>query len=922
MKASAGSGKTYTLAQTYLSLLKKRFDYRHILAVTFTNKATAEMKERILSNLAARAESDPQAFQMLKDILHDYGAFNVSTIDKFFQQALKSFSREIGQFGSYQIELDKASLIEEAMDRILDSMSDPDSEVVRWLRNSARIKIDEGAKLNMEKDLYVIGKELKNEEYRELKERYGIDERKEFSPERLSAVRKECRECIDAFHKKAESFGLEVRKGVKLKEPVKTVMKKDPALAAFFETEYPAYLTAWIINSQLYSLGLAGEFFKAFDELLKEKNVMCLDDSNTLLRDIIAGSDAPFVYEKMGVQFENFLLDEFQDTSNIQWANFLPLLKESDAYGRFNLVVGDVKQSIYRWRDSDWRLLARTVKEEFPDAVEQVLDGNWRSTRTIVDFNNAFFRFAADRLGLSELYSDVHQEVKLASEKQSGSVRISFCEKGTQLDMVLSSINGALEAGARPSDIAILVRTNDKGSRVAEFLIENGIKVVSDDSLSVKSSPLISKLVSLLHFMDSPSDKVSGYLAETIAVEYPDSFHSLTDLCEHFLRQMQQKDPEAFRGETLYIQAFMDEIQKWVEVYGNNLRYFLKHWEDSDLKISSPARTDAVRILTIHKSKGLQFPYVIFPFADDVDLYKGDTHWCYLDAAVSPFSSTVSGIYPVTLGKDAEASLFAPAVAEEKQKQKVDNINLFYVALTRAEKVLHVISAEPTKSFKESLDKGNPKYMKLADLLFEHCNKSYDWKLGKDYDFRLMKRDSQEGAPVEWPVEYSSIALGERLKPSTDASDFFGEDGSTGIAASHRRKGILLHDILSSVQKPSDLGDAIDAAVLQGLLDQEEARESSALLSARIASHPGWFTGSGRNELSVIGGDGFLNRPDRVVTGEDGAVTVIDYKFGEERKESYIRQVRRYMKLYRQMGYGPVHGAVWYVMDDEVVPVD
>ena len=474
LKASAGSGKTYNLAKEYISILLQsadRYAYRHILAVTFTNKATAEMKSRILlelGTLASNPEKSPyfddfipalcpdakalkaRAEQILVDILHDYGSFYVSTIDKFFQMTLKAFSREIGQFASYQVELDRDSLVHESVDRILDSLTEESTELIGRLNEGVMEQLRLGRRVNLERGLYDMAEKLKNEERRERSESMGIDAATAFSEERLAAARAECDRTISEFPmalKKAAEAVIEVmdQAGVPLSEtnrgflskvqdyvslePGKPVTKpsatffrnaadseswfsktKAPSFlprvqgllegpldtfCALFDLPLKRYNTAVLIKEQTFGLRLAVDFYREFDALLKEKNVLGLDDSNTLLRDIIDGSDAPFIYEKMGVRFESFLLDEFQDTSTIQWQNFLPLLRESDASGRTNLVVGDVKQSIYRWRGSDWNLLASRLTEQFPLSSVKPLDSNWRSCGAIVRFNSAFFTHAA-----------------------------------------------------------------------------------------------------------------------------------------------------------------------------------------------------------------------------------------------------------------------------------------------------------------------------------------------------------------------------------------------------------------------------------------------------------------------------------------------------------------------------------------------
>ncbi|MCR5519517.1 MAG: UvrD-helicase domain-containing protein [Bacteroidales bacterium] len=930
LKASAGSGKTYALANNYLALLTERYAYRHILAVTFTNKATAEMKSRILKFLAESRESGKK--DMLRDILHDYSAFAVSTIDKFFQQALKAFAREIGQVADYQIDLDKQALIHEAMDSILDSLTADDSEVLDWLRRSVSDDLEQGKRVSIENNLYDMGDRLMMTEAGSTSEL-----RKRFGKKELAAIKANCEKIISDFTKElneaAKLVEVKGKKAIEMLEPYqdgfktwekiplpKVTLMKEAADSRFCQLlegdRYRWYNTAWLLRDMAFSLGIAGEFYNAFERLLKEKNVMVLDESNTILKDIIAGSDAPFVYEKMGVRYEHFLLDEFQDTSNIQWENFRPLLRESEAGGHDNLIVGDVKQSIYRWRDSDWTLLGSTVAEDFPRAITEELQNNWRSCKTIVDFNNAFFSFAAKAIGKEDLYADVKQMVK-ARDSQPGQVRISFCDKDEQINMVVESIADAIQSGAGYGDIAVLVRANKEGGDIAAALIKEGIPVVSDDSLSVKSSIIVQKLTGILANHENPDDKINRFLAESENVEFPQEYHSLTDLCENLLRQLQAESPEEFMGETLYIQAFMDELREWVDVNGNELRYFLQHWADSKSTINSPAGTSAVRVITIHKAKGLEYPWLIFPFAEKVDFYKADWRWCKLDVSGTPFIAEAAGSYPVNLNSNAENSLFADALHKEQEMQLVDNINVFYVALTRAEKHLHVIAAQPPKTFKDSK---TPEYKNFSQLLYSFCGGMDEYLLGEPYDFSKMER-KPEGPEMDYPYSYSSVPLGDRLKVSADASDFFGEDGAVGAAASPRRNGIALHGILSGVQTAADLRAAVDDAVIDGSISPEEGEDAFQLLSERISAHPEWFAQRGLNETTLIDSYGNHKRPDRVVL-KDGELTVIDYKFGESTPESdarYSRQVSGYMKIFRSLGYDKVSGAVWYVVSDKLV---
>ena len=970
LKASAGSGKTFALANSYLSLLTERFAYRHILAVTFTNKATAEMKSRILKFLYESPDAGRK--EMLRDILHDYSAFAVTTIDKFFQQALKAFAREIGQVADYQIDLDKEALIDEAMDRILDSLTADSTDLLDWLRRSVADSLDQGRKAGIEGQLYEIGRRLMMGEAGrrdELKERFG--------KENLAALMDNCDGIIRNFTEKvnATANDVVVSKSYSLKQiapyqkgfhtwekipfPGTTLYKEaegTPFCNLFDSDEFRWYNTAWLLRDLAFSLGLAGEFYRSFEQMLSEKNVMVLDESNEILKDIIAGSDAPFVYEKMGVRYESFLLDEFQDTSNIQWENFRPLLRESDSNAHGNLIVGDVKQSIYRWRDSDWTLLARKVVQDFPGAVTDTLDNNWRSCATIVDFNNRFFEFAAKQIGREDLYADVEQKVR-AKDDQKGFVRVSFRSKDEQIPLVLESIADARKAGAGYGDIAVLVRARSEGTSISAALIEAGIPVVSDDSLTLKSSRILRKLTGILANHENPDDKINAFIARSEAVVFPENYHSLTDLCENLLRQLEVASPELFAGETLYIQAFMDDLREWSDANGNELRYYLKHWEESNATISSPQSDSAVRVITIHKAKGLEFPYVIFPYAEKVGFYKADWHWCRLETEGTPFIPGAAGTYPVMLDSSADNTLFADAKRAEEEMQKVDNINVFYVALTRAEKCLHVIAATPPKSFREAK---SPVYRDFSQILYDFCGRMDDYSFGEPYSFaaeastpssallRNPFRENREGterngacsnfrgdaeetegnapegvlasATTELPFQYVSIPIGDRLKASADASDFFGEDGAVGAAASPRRNGIALHGILSKVQTAEDLRAAVDDAVLDGQLTEDEGEDAYSLLSERIASHPEWFSARGLNETALFDAFGSEHRPDRVVLSGRSAL-ILDYKFGESTPESdakYSRQVSRYMKLFASLGY-EVSGAVWYVVPDKLV---
>ena len=926
-KASAGSGKTHTLSKTYLDLLLKadsKTAYRNILAVTFTNKATEEMKERILRDLAEEGKTNPRAREILINLLHDYGSFSVSTIDKFFQQALRAFSRELGSSGNYQIELDKASLTKEAMDRVLDDLTEKDKDLLGWFTKQLETALDNGDSFHLESSLYEMA-----EEFGDVNEKFTYDKKK------LTELKEKCKEIVDTFHKDVyenalcidtTTWGKTAAKGLaqyagaqtKYKDSVKAA--NATTLAKLAETagceamyalmnpqgrRWKEYRTARMVEKVIFTLGLAEEFYSKLAIIEEEKGVISLDESTSLLRDIIDGSDAPFIYEKLGVRFNHFLLDEFQDTSVVQWENFKPLLANSVSEGYSNIIVGDVKQSIYRWRNSDWNLLDKEIEENFKGKVEVItLKENWRSTQSIVNFNNEFFTFAADNLGLSTIYADVKQEVKV-EDSQEGCVTVDFCED--ELEMIDGYIEQAVAAGAKMSDMAILLRTNGEGKKVAEYLLSKGYSVISDDSLDLKSSLIIRKIVSYLHSLCNNSDSLNTYLSESLEIDSEREYHSLLDLVDGVIKDLSETHPDEIKGQTLFIQSFMDDILEWTSIHGNDLRQYLKHWEESKIAISSPNDPNAIRITTVHKSKGLAFPIVIFPFAEKVGLFKEDTLWCHLDSDAE-MGESFNSIFPVVLGKSSGDSFFSESLKNEMEMQRIDNLNIFYVCLTRARKEMHIIAKNPPKSLIDGKSSPND----LSQLLYLYCEQN-GYTFGSPY--RWNEASKKEDSEIEeFDAEYETYgmnpeACSRRFVASSDAWDYFSEEG---IGQSKRLRGIEQHALLSRIRTSDDAPE-----VLRSI--EPQTRE---LLLERISAHSEWFSPELKtlNEVAIIDSFGNTNRPDRVLVDEEGRVTVIDFKFGEE-DEKYSGQVRRYMRLFREMGYGEVSGYIWYVPIDKIIQV-
>lgn len=1039
MKASAGSGKTFNLAKTYIRLLltdEERYSYRHILAVTFTNKATDEMKSRILKELHLLAVSPKDspyyeelvlAFEsedglrqraqtVLCDILHDYGAFAVSTIDRFFQQTLKAFSREIGQFATYQVELDRESLVSESVDRVLDTLSDDKKDLLEWLTQSVMDDLEKGKRYNLENNLKTVAMTLKSDEHRAAVEEYGIDEEKEYSKENLARMKKalagvmasfvkEVKEAAKAFvsaageeglanedfsrkcfnsvyvcaasdpkevpaypsatiFKNSEDFSKWFRKAdFKRYEPLEgRLMPLLQRYCGIFTEKYKVYSTASKISLILNELGIARDLDREFRALMKEKNVLSLDDSNVILRNIIDGTDAPFIYEKLGVRFEHFLLDEFQDTSRIQWDNFRPLIENSVAQGKENLLVGDVKQSIYRWRGSDWRMMAREVQGEFTQCGVETLDSNYRSLRNIVEFNNGFFEYASSVLdGMSgeesdfkvhDIYSDAGQLVK-SKDVAGGSVEVVFCDKEDEMQEILDAVNKVHEAGARYGEITVLVRSNRHGSEVAMFLMDNGISVISDDSLHLKSSAVARQVVSLLSSVGNEDDTIGSFLAGELDINVGElSCLSLADLCEQLLRILKARDPELFESETQYVQALMDFVQDYVSVNGNAIDGFLKAWQEADPKISSPSDPESVRVMTIHKSKGLEFQHVIFPFAEEIGLFRSEKHWTRPSVEGTELEGITDGVYNVSLRKPSnEDSLFREGSQKEMQFQLVDNINTFYVALTRPVKGLTVIASNPPEKITGAIvpvaSTGSATevvppcdFTDFSQILYaylyaygeplgyvkEESESKIVFLKGDIYDYSTLERKADTiselmpgypSYPLNPSAEDDDTDVRERgrLKYSADSIDFFCDEARNEA----RLNGTVLHGILSEVVTLSDLPDAVRHAFDAGEIDAGQEEEYLDILTQRTSAHPEWFPSEDTevlNETQLIDTDGQVYRPDRVLI-KDGKVTVIDYKFGEKNRR-YHRQVARYADIYRRMGYSEITPIIWYVLTDEV----
>ena len=947
LKASAGAGKTHRLTQEYIRMLLEGDDesYRHILAVTFTNKATDEMKSRIIEELyrmsldSGAPEKAGKARKRLIRILNDYTCFNVSTIDRFFQTVIRSFAREIGQYASYKVELDTAGVVSMAVDRMLDSIGDPGNEdLLNWLKDYAFRVVEEGGGWNVVGPLEEMAGLFFREEFKVKARRYGdsFGDRgkiRKFEA-KLSAI-------ISSFTEEAITLGKEALRimsatgltpedfkgksrgpfrvfrqlaageikvpsenlpdsfGGLHPEGLEQVVEKTMSL---FRDGYRNYASAVAIRGHLPLLGIYSDLYRNIARYLKENNILLLNEATDLLSNIIDGSDTPFIYEKIGNRYDHIMLDEAQDTSLLQWKNFMPLLRESLSKGFGNLVVGDIKQSIYRWRGSDWRLMSDYI---FTDLGGDNVDGqeslkeNWRSGRSIVDFNNLVFKDVGRACALGDIYSDTFQTIP---EKRGGAdpgrVKVKFIEGGEwkkeALHHTLTDIRELIANGCSPADITVLVRTNAEGADAATFLMGEGVSVITEDSLLIGSSACTAGLVNVLRYLSSPEDPVCSLLVEGISDRIPHivTDGSLHDICQNLIGTGLFPVGES---DVPFVHAFLDYVLEYQDKFGTSLRGFLRWWDETGCRqsICAPAGQNAVRIMTIHKAKGLGLDAVIIPFLEEKFNSHTSTVWMECPA---PFDEM--GLIPIKATSRLADTVFAEQYENELLLSRIDSVNTAYVALTRAKRDL-IIYAHAPGSGKDGIKS-------FAGYLKQVLNGRLDGD-GEYVEGSLsVRREERKNADMIVQGSYSVAPAGGRLSLSLQAEEYFDR------GCSPRHRGIELHDVLSKVDRESDLENACagDREVFGMLL-----RHFSAIAGRH------WFDGtySSLNETSIVDEYGNVFRPDRIlVSGDGGRAIVIDYKFGTE-KEKYREQVGTYCRLLNRMGYQSVEGHIWYVDSDKVV---
>lgn len=1081
-KASAGSGKTFRLAVEYIKqLIINESNYEHTLAVTFTNKATEEMKMRILSQLyglAHRLESsnnymevivnDLKASHYFKDtkvdekfvaeraetalrrLLHDYSMFRVETIDRFFQTVLRNLARELDLAQNLRVELSAKEIEYKAVDSWIDSLRGNDKEL-KWIISYVEANMEEDKKWNVIDKIKSFGEQLLRDDYKAFSKQLsdcldGSDQkfydnytaklRKIISDgtKEVNAAGKELWETItangydeDSFTQRARGVGGFIKRMATEKvtalepnsyvmaacnpedtEAAKWTAKKapEPLKALCREQLRPRFMAAMErfraistdARSAQVTLNHMSELrmLRAIQEEINRGNAehdrFLLADTQTLLSRMIDGSDSPFIFEKIGARLHNIMIDEFQDTSRIQWQNFKVLLAECMSKGYDNLIVGDVKQSIYRWRSGDWRLL-NNISGEFTEKMNILpLTLNRRSSTRIIDFNNAFFTHAAqnvyeeaskgckqeDAEMLKAAYEDVCQQY-LDNKEPNGYVEVKLLDKEdyreSTLRYVSDKITSLIEMGVKQKDIAVLVRNNKEIADIAlhcvgcfsksESEAMRRVRIVSDEGFLLKASPAVCIMVDAIRLLLNPDDEIvrarlsltfqrnvckddtpHQELMENIILpkEYTDDIQRLStlplyQLCEELFIMFELAK---LQNQSAYVCCFFDCVTDFLQNTNGDLQSFIEHWDERISKKSIESDSDdGIRILTIHKSKGLEYRHVIIPFCD-WQLEMGGMMWC--EPGKSPFNELP--VIPLDYSKKSLINtIYEPYYWEEHLQNLVDNINLLYVAFTRAKDGLYVTT--------QAGQKENSRGCIIQTVLADTCNslKEIEAKNGGDgsnvvlSDTELTygevtlakkkKKSKEKETNVflqkEIPLDINIVTSSKQpeFRQSNNSKEFMltDEQETEQIKAQYIQLGNILHELFASIRTADDIPSALLDLEMQGKLygqdiTAEMLREhiENCLTNPTIAD---WFSDKWRiyNECTILNYDATKNeysehRPDRVIMNDEETI-VIDFKLYSY-KEGYKDQVKRYMEFLKKMGHKNVHGYIWMILSNKI----
>lgn len=1023
--ASAGSGKTYALVKEYLSIVlgsKVYLPHRHVLAITFTNKAVDEMKQRIVaalmrfsnpeilttpdtlfSDLISTLKITPEALhqkstELIQKILHNYGSFEVSTIDKFNQKLIRTFAYDLKLPLNFEVELDTDILLQKAVDNLISKVGQ-NNELTKVLIDYAVMKLDDDKSWDIALDLNKFAKLLTKEPaipflkaisktnlktYVQFKSKIeassisledkivqtseailndikteGIDF-SDFSgsyvPKYFSALASQNFNVSlnNAWQKNIETSNLYPQKASDISK-AKIDALQPKIVEAFQSTKAAIYQLKYLNNiiKNITPISVLTLIQKELDFIKKEQNLLMISEFNAIIANAIRNQPAPFIYERIGEKFNHHFIDEFQDTSELQWQNLTPLLINALSSGGSALLVGDAKQAIYRWRGGNPEQFIELVNNisSFPIKADVAnLPKNYRSCKQIVTFNNALFHYIS-----SHLFSDKqHQKLYRASSQtthigKEGYVQLSFIDfqqdddkSELYAEYVYQTIQSiiASDPNISYSDICVLVRKRKEGVSVANYLISKELRVVSNETLMVSGSPEVQFVIHVLKYLQTASDAESklniiNYLIKKhnvleahqfrlnllslnttafFATLYPLGIdfnpntildHSIYDSVEGIIRSF-----NLVKSSDAYIHFFLDFVFEFSQKEDNSILQFLEYYEQhkDSLSIRSPKQIDAVQILTIHKSKGLEFPIVIVPFAD-LNIYKEiePKEWMptgHLDPNI-PYIL-------MNFNKDFE-HFGAQGLArynEHLSKLELDNINLLYVALTRAEQQLYIVGdssggVKPADNLKT-----------FSDLLIHFLYEGKKWNPNiTTYHFGTQERiDSKEESthPTVFQKTFvSSTKPQSKMGLVVKANHFWSDQQKEAI-----ERGNLLHLLLSKVVHENDVQEAVDNIILEGHIDPSQANPLIDTLKS-IVGHPRintYFSGKFEiyNEREIINEKGQIVIPDRLVIKPDGNAIIIDYKTGEHH-DHYFQQLDTYSNIVEKMGYKVLDKMLVYI---------